>query len=687
MNIKKRSLLSMILTISLVIGLFVGMPMVASAVTDGDAGAAYYENNSQPENADCEKVQWNGFTWDVVGYHKLASDGGGQKGIAGPEGTATLLLDKLSYDANTMGSSSMNFSYNVLDKFYNGLLDKSDIVTRTLIGGSTPSTSVQGYNGDTVKGADVVNQSIWQLSVLEASQLKLSVRCYSDWWHLRSPGWTETAGTGVVSSGEIDVTGMINLANAIRPALYLSLSSPVFLSKDIENIGAIIKNPTVTDSNGYTWDIVGVNYGAVKRGVDTPIGNATLLLSNESNKKFNYADGNTEINFSGYLGYYAGSDLQNTMSRVATTISGTEYTGKITPRDIIGGSESYGSVGYNSDKVAGDNITNQMVWPLSVKEAEDLDLQRRIFGDSWLLRSQDEDRVGFNGSIGRANGAAIRPALYLDLSSSIFQSLDSNWISNFVDYSQGGWGKPNPVVPIEKVYVSSIDNETYTGKAITPAISVTYNLATLIDGTDYTVAYTNNTNAGKATITLTGIGNYTGTTTANFDILPASVSVYNVAPVKNQTYSGKAKTPSLTVKHGSKTLKLGIDYIVKHSTRKFVGKATITIIGKGNYVGTKTVTFKILPKKTSVSKLTVGKKQIKATWKKVSGTTKYEVRYRVKGSNKWETKSVSGKTNSLKITKLKKGKTYQVQVRSYKTVSRAKYYSAWSATKTSKKVK
>jgi hypothetical protein len=105
------------------------------------------------------------------------------------------------------------------------------------------------------------------------------------------------------------------------------------------------------------------------------------------------------------------------------------------------------------------------------------------------------------------------------------------------------------------------------------------------------------------------------------------------------------------------------------------------------YNGDTKTPAKILPKKTSVSKLTVGKKQIKATWKKVSGTTKYEVRYRVKGSSKWKTKSVSGKINSLKITKLKKGKTYQVQVRSYKTVSKAKYYSEWSKVKTSKKVK
>lgn len=57
---------------------------------------------------------------------------------------------------------------------------------------------------------------------------------------------------------------------------------------------------------------------------------------------------------------------------------------------------------------------------------------------------------------------------------------------------------------------------TYIGSPITPAVSVTLKNGTqLIEGTDYTLAYTNHTNAGKATVTVTGIGNYTGTINKN----------------------------------------------------------------------------------------------------------------------------------------------------------------------------
>ncbi|MDR1851752.1 MAG: fibronectin type III domain-containing protein [Propionibacteriaceae bacterium] len=92
------------------------------------------------------------------------------------------------------------------------------------------------------------------------------------------------------------------------------------------------------------------------------------------------------------------------------------------------------------------------------------------------------------------------------------------------------------------------------------------------------------------------------------------------------------------------------------------------------------------PKKPGSVKLTVGKKQLKVSWKKPSGTiTGYQVRYRLKGKSAWTKKSVKAKT--LTIKKLKKGKKYQVSVRSYRTVDGTKYYSSWTSVKTSAKVK
>lgn len=73
--------------------------------------------------------------------------------------------------------------------------------------------------------------------------------------------------------------------------------------------------------------------------------------------------------------------------------------------------------------------------------------------------------------------------------------------------------------------VSSVSNQTYTGKAIKPKVKLTKGISALVQGTDYTVSYKNNTNIGVATITITGKGKYSGTITKSFKILPAKTTL------------------------------------------------------------------------------------------------------------------------------------------------------------------
>ncbi|MDC7287309.1 leucine-rich repeat domain-containing protein [Blautia schinkii] len=70
-----------------------------------------------------------------------------------------------------------------------------------------------------------------------------------------------------------------------------------------------------------------------------------------------------------------------------------------------------------------------------------------------------------------------------------------------------------------------------------------------------------------------------------------------VSAVKDQVYTGKNLTPSVTVKVGGKTLKNKTDYTLSYKNNKAIGKATVTITGKGNYTGTVKKTFNIIPKK------------------------------------------------------------------------------------------
>ena len=141
---------------------------------------------------------------------------------------------------------------------------------------------------------------------------------------------------------------------------------------------------------------------------------------------------------------------------------------------------------------------------------------------------------------------------------------------------------------------SSVANATYTGSAIKPAVTVKHGSKTLKAGTDYSVSYTNNINAGTATITITGKGNYTGKKTITFKILPKDISTLSFSSIPNQKYTGKPITPALTIKYGSITLKRGTDYTYNPGNNTKKGKAIIMLFGHGNYTGSKSVFFNIV---------------------------------------------------------------------------------------------
>ncbi|MCQ2528011.1 MAG: DUF4214 domain-containing protein [Saccharofermentans sp.] len=160
------------------------------------------------------------------------------------------------------------------------------------------------------------------------------------------------------------------------------------------------------------------------------------------------------------------------------------------------------------------------------------------------------------------------------------------------------------------VEIAAIPTQTWTGSALQPAVTVTFDEKTLTKGTDYTVSYSNNTNVGTGTVTITGTGNYSGTKTATFKIekastpTPTPISGATIAAISAQTYTGNELKPSVTVTLGGKTLVANTDYTVSYSNNTNVGTATVTVTGKGNYGGTKTATFTI--NKANMSSVTVG---------------------------------------------------------------------------------
>nr|MCR4842718.1 leucine-rich repeat domain-containing protein [Eubacterium sp.] len=137
----------------------------------------------------------------------------------------------------------------------------------------------------------------------------------------------------------------------------------------------------------------------------------------------------------------------------------------------------------------------------------------------------------------------------------------------------------------------------------TSSSSVTAGTYELVKGTDYTVAYADNTDPGTATVTLTGKGNYTGTATLSFTIEQSVLDIdsgeFTVELSKRvYTYTGSEITPSVIVTRttdaSTKALTEGTDYTVTYSNNINVGTGYATVTGTGGYDGSVVLTFSIV---------------------------------------------------------------------------------------------
>lgn len=106
-----------------------------------------------------------------------------------------------------------------------------------------------------------------------------------------------------------------------------------------------------------------------------------------------------------------------------------------------------------------------------------------------------------------------------------------------------------------------VPQQQYTGQPLTPAPEVTLGDQKLKKDVDYSVSYSNNTKAGTATVTVTGINRYTGVAKGTFEIVvkpSASKQSVNVPSPAKLTYDGSKQTAIssneiYTVKNGAAT--------------------------------------------------------------------------------------------------------------------------------------
>ncbi|MBQ9990694.1 MAG: hypothetical protein IJP31_07115 [Lachnospiraceae bacterium] len=187
-------------------------------------------------------------------------------------------------------------------------------------------------------------------------------------------------------------------------------------------------------------------------------------------------------------------------------------------------------------------------------------------------------------------------------------------------------------VSLSSVTVEKFSDMTYAGgEECRQALVLVYEGKTLVEGQDYSVSYSNNREAGKATVTITGQGSYQGSITRTFNILPYDMEANSLTWQSEEgkeepalSLSGEKITlvydkdgvkPQVTLSFKGEPLTAGKDYQLSWKNHTAVGNPesknppTIVITGKGNFEGTLTRTFTILTK--DIARINITAKDVK----------------------------------------------------------------------------
>lgn len=195
------------------------------------------------------------------------------------------------------------------------------------------------------------------------------------------------------------------------------------------------------------------------------------------------------------------------------------------------------------------------------------------------------------------------------------------------------------------------------------------------------------TNQKKATCNQDG---YTGDTVCEYcgNVVSSNTVVPQVSSIKLSrttiNYTGSVQRPTVTVTDSKgNQLTYKKDFTVSYSNWNStnVGEYTVTVDLIGNYSGSLSKTFTIVPKSTTILKATPTYKAFTVQWNtQKTQTNGYQIQYSI-NSNFSGAKTITMGKNTYyakKITGLSANKKYYVRVRTYRTVNNKNYYSSWS---------
>ena len=396
----------------------------------------------------------------------------------------------------------------------------------------------------------------------------------------------------VVSYFEGDsVTGIFQvggLAGYAKSAVDSSYSTANVKGDD--NVGGLIGSAYGDVSNSYALGNVDGDVNNSSAGNDNLGGLVGYQYSGSVSKSMALGNITGTTKLGGLVGRFDGTSISQSYANGNVTGS---YYGD--PADEVGNYYIGGLVGYAKGSL-NETYSSGIVKGMDKNPVYTGCMVGYVNGSLSVTKSYYDKSKCNLGIDGGENAVTLTGTPDKTTSEMQTQSTFEDW--DFVDT----WKILEKSYPFLQIYANSLTNATvetaslegykYDGTAKTPLVtSVKLFGETLEYETEYTIEYSNNVNAGTASINVCGVKPYGGCKVVNFEIAGIAVKP-TIAAIENETYTGRALTPEIKVYSGE-TLLAATDYTVEYKDNINAGTATVVVTMKGNYSGSASKTFKI----------------------------------------------------------------------------------------------
>ena len=316
--------------------------------------------------------------------------------------------------------------------------------------------------------------------------------------------------------------------------------------------------------------------------------------------------------YGGLTGYYSSGSLKN--SFFAGTVEGTSYVGSIAGDKSSSYSitncyhtiASTGGIGSNNSTTGTDRTSAEVVAKITAADGVTLTVPAEptyVWNAENLYKSGTKVTLNYAVPDGKVfdhytvNSGEISNAGIIDGEHTLtgFSEdvvITGSYADNIIDLATAG------------AVIANIDNLTFNGLVQHPVPVVTLDTETLEENNQYTVSYSDGcTNVGTYTITVTGSGRYSGSVSKDFTIDAFNIGGDGAIVISGldaeYAKTGSAIHPVPTAVKcaatNNATLVLDTDYELSYSDGCTVpGNYEVTLTGKGNYTGTKSVEFSIV---------------------------------------------------------------------------------------------